>query len=211
VESLSAGDATLRTLADAVLHGKTQEALEAIGKALVDGYSLEDIVVKGVLKAHLEFGEWYDRDPLDALKAWEFCFFTTVKILKALDSKIPAPQNAPLSVLVMTVKGEGHITMRDVIALLLKSKGLKVYSSRKGITLEDVSPFLQNRSLKVIVLSCTEDGTKMVLDKLVRGVRAARPDIRIVASGQFAGFSGADVLLQDPTKLYDTLMGLQRV
>jgi len=200
----------MRTLADAVLHGKTPKALEAIEKALGDGYSLEEIAVKGILKAHLKFGEWYERDPLDALKAWEFCFFTTNKILKALDSKIPVPQNAPFSVLVMTVKGEGHITMRDVIALLLKSKGLKVFSSRKGLTLEDVSPFLLDRSLKIIVLSCTEDGTKPVLDKIVRGVRAARPDIKIVAGGQFAGFSGADVLLQDPTKLYDTLLGLQR-
>jgi len=210
VGTLSGSNDPIEALAGAVLHGNTPLALEAMEKALEARYSFEEIVVRGILKAHLEFGEWYDRDPVGALKAWEFCFFTTNKVLKILDSKIPPPPNPPLSALVATVRSEGHITMRDVITLLLKSKGLKVYSSKKGIMLGDVSQLLSDRSLKCVVLSCTEEGTKATLDAFVKGIRAARPDIKIVAGGPFAGWSGADVVLQDPMKLYDTIMALQK-
>lgn len=206
--TLSGSNDPIEALAGAVLHGNTPLALEAMEKALEARYSFEEIVVRGILKAHLEFGEWYDRDPIGSLKAWEFCFFTTNKVLKILDSKIPVPPNPPPSVLVATVRGEGHITMRDVIAILLKAKGLKVYSSKKGVTLEEVSPFLSENSLKCVVLSCTEDGTKAALDSLVKGIRTARSDVKIVAGGPFAGWSGADVVLQDPLKLYNTVMAL---
>lgn|GEM_PF-631978 len=208
VGSLSAADASLKVLADAVLHGKTPEALEAVEGALGNGHSIEDLVVNGILSAHLKFGEWYERDSLGAVKAWEFCYFTTVKVLKVLDSRIPAPPDAAPSVFVGTVKGEGHVTMRDVITSLLKAKGLRVYSSKKGITLEELKEPLADRALKAVVLSCTESGTKPALETLIKGIRSARPDIKVIAGGQFAGEAGADIVLSDPLRLYDTIMAL---
>jgi len=200
---------SIKKLAGALFTGDTTTALEAANKAIEEKRSVEKIVVKGILKAWVDFGEWYDRDAINALKAYSAVYIASDKVLKFLDSKVITPPDPPFSVLVTTVKGEGHIVMRDVIKLLLKSKGLKVLSAKKWATPEEVSQFLLDRSLKFVVLSCSQDETKAALDTLVKGVRAARPDIKIVAGGHFAGLSGADVILQDPTKLYDTLMGLQ--
>lgn len=201
----------IKNLAGALLAGNSATALEAAGKAIDEKKSIEEIVVKGILKAWVDFGEWYDRDAINALKAYSAVYFATDKVLKFLDSQVITPPNPPFSVLVTTVKGEGHIVMRDVIKLLLKSKGLKVHSPKRWATPEEVSQFLSDRSLKFVVLSCSQSETKAALDALVKEVRAARPDIKIVAGGHFANLSGADVILQDPAKLYDTLMGLQRV
>jgi methanogenic corrinoid protein MtbC1 len=200
----------IKNLAKTLLAGDTDMALKNASEALVKKNSIEEIVVKGILKAWINFGEWYDRDAINALKFYSAVYIASDKVLKFLDSKVITPPNPPFSVLVTTVKGEGHIVMRDIIKVLLKSKGVKVHSAKKWATVEEVSQFLLDKSLKFIVLSCSQDETKAALDALAKQVRAARPDIKIVAGGPFAGFSGADVLLQDPTKLYDTLIGLQR-
>ncbi len=200
------GDEFFALLSDDILCGKTERALEYINSALAQGISLDDIVSKSILVAHLKFADWYEKDPIGSLKAWEFCFFTTNKVLKVLDSKIPAPQNPPFSVVVATARSEGHITMRDVIAIMLKAKGLRVYSWRKGIVAADLEGALSDASLRFVVLSTCEPGTKPILDALMSEVRTKRPDVKIVAGGAFAPRINADLLLNDALKLYQFLV-----
>jgi len=187
------------------LIGDRSEALHALDRAIEADFGVEEIVVKSVLKAHIDFGAWYERDPAGSLKAWDSCFFTTIRVLKVLESKIVAPEKSPFSVLVAAVKGEGHITMRDVMALLLKAKGLNVYNSRRGILLEDISQILSDPSLRFVILTCTEDGTKSTVDTLIKGIRATRPDVKIIAGGPLSESLNVDKVLWDPLKLYDTL------
>jgi methanogenic corrinoid protein MtbC1 len=199
-------DELLAALSDSILHGKTDRALELLETALNQKISLDDVVSKGILDAHLVFAEWYERDNIGSLKAWEFCFFTTNKVLKELDSKIPMPEKPPFSVIVATARSEGHITMRDVIAIMLKAKGLRVYSWRKGIIPPDLAGVLADSTLKYFVLSCCEPVTKPIVDSLIKEVRTKRTDIKIVAGGAFAPRIGADIVLDDPLKLYDELL-----
>lgn len=209
MEHLSGTENLIDILEHAILMGDSHRALEALGRALEAKYSLEDIIGRGIMGAHLKFGDWYKRDPFGSLKAWDSCFLTTMKVLKSIDAKIPSPVNPPFSVLVASAKGEGHITMRDLIVLLLKSKGLKVYSFRRGILLENLSDFMTDPSLKFIVLSSTEDATKPIIDMIIKGVREQRPDIRIIAGGPFAEGVGADIILSDPLKLYNRMISLK--
>jgi methanogenic corrinoid protein MtbC1 len=196
----------LADLSDSILHGKTDHALELLESALSQGITLDDIVSKGILDAHLVFAEWYERDNIGSLKAWEFCFFTTNKVLKVLDSKIPPPEKPPFSVVVATARSEGHITMRDVIAIMLKAKGLRVYSWKRGITPSELDGPLTDSTLKYVVISCCEPGTKPILDSLIKEVRTKRSDVKIVAGGAFAPHIGADFVLNDPLKLYQLLV-----
>ena len=209
MDPLSETENPIDLLEHAILKGDSLSALEALGRALEAKFSLEAIIAQGIMGAHLKFGEWYKRDPSSSLKAWDSCFLTTMKVLKFIDAKIPVPSNPPFSVLVGSVKGEGHITMRDVIALLLKSKGLKVYHFRRGILLEDIAGPLTDTSLKFLILSATEDVTKTTIDGIIKEVRGRRPDIQIIAGGPFAEGAGADINLSAPLELYDTLISLK--
>jgi len=195
----------LESLARAILIGDRSDALQAMDSAIEAGFGVEEIVVKCVLKAHIDFGEWYERDPVGSLKAWDSCFLTSIKVLKVLESKIGVPEKPPFSVLVAAVKGEGHITTKDLIALLLKAKGLNVYNSKRGILLEDISQILSDPSLKFVILTCTEEATKSTIDTLIKGIRDTRPDVKIIAGGPFSGSVDADKVLSDPLRLYDTL------
>lgn len=199
------GGSPLESLARAILIGDRSDALQAMDRAIEAGFEVEEIVVKCVLKAHIDFGEWYERDPVGSLKAWDSCFLTSIKVLKVLESKIGVPEKPPFSVLVAAVKGEGHITTRDLIALLLKAKGLNVYNSKRGILLEDISQILSDPSLKFVILTCTEEATKSTIDTLIKGIRDTRPDVKIIAGGPFSGSVGADKVLSNPLRLYDTL------
>ena len=197
---------TLSELSEAILYGKSDRALELLEKALAEEISFDAIIAESILKAHLAFNDWYARDKIGSLKAWEFCFFTTVKVLKVLDSRIPIPEKPPFSVIVATVHSEGHITMRDVIATMLRGKGLKVYGMKKGITANNIDGPLGDQTLRYVVLSCTEDATKPILDELTKAIRERRPDVRIIAGGAMAPRSGADMVLNDPLKLYPLLI-----
>jgi methanogenic corrinoid protein MtbC1 len=199
-------DELLSELSEAILYGKSDHALELLEKALADKVSFDDIIAESILKAHLAFNEWYARDKIGSLKAWEFCFFTTVKVLKVLDSRIPVPEKPPFSVIVATVHSEGHVTMRDIIATMLRGKGLKVYGMKKGITANNIDGPLADQTLKYIVLSCSEDATKPILEALIKAVKERRPDIQIVAGGAMATRSGADIIINDPLKLYSLLV-----
>lgn len=194
----------------AILSGNGSKGLESANRALAEGFSIDDIITNGILSAWKNFSDWYDRDPMGSLKAWMDCFNATQKILKLLDSTINVQTKPPFSVIVVTVKAEGHTLMRDILALMLKSRGLKVYTSKRGVIAEDLGEPLSDGSLKFVVLSCVEDQSKPNLEKLVKGIRAKRPDVRIIAGGPLAELSIADVLISDPARVYDTLMNLAK-
>lgn len=203
--NLSRGE-LLAELSDAVLNGKSDRALELVDEALARNTGLDDIVAGGILNAHLKFNDWYARDKIGSLKAWEFCFFTTRKVLSLLDSRIATPENPPFSAVVATVYAEGHITIRDVIATLLRAKGVKVYAMKKGITIIDLEGLLADPSLKYIALSCSEDATLPTVLSLVSEIRKKRPNVKVIAGGALAPKVGADAVLSDPLKLYPTMI-----
>ncbi|MGA2572819.1 MAG: cobalamin B12-binding domain-containing protein [Candidatus Methanomethylicaceae archaeon] len=200
----------LKNMATAILSGNGSKGLDSANKALADGFSIDDIITNGVLSAWKDFCDWYTRDPMGSLKAWMDCVNATQKILKLLDSTVNVQPKPPFSVIVATVKAEGHTLMRDILALMLKSRGLKVYTSRRGVLVEDLGEPLSDSSLKFVVLSCIEDQSKPNLEKLVKGIRAKRPDMRIIAGGPLAELSGADMVIADPVRVYDTLMHLAK-
>jgi methanogenic corrinoid protein MtbC1 len=197
----------LEHISKSILSGNGIASVEAVNKALDSGMSIDEIVTNGILKAWSEFSVWYDKDPKESLKAWLDCFNATQKILQLLESKIGSPKDSPFSVLVVTVLGEGHILMRDIIKTMLRAKGLKVYTSRRGVRIDDVSEALSDPKLKFVVLSCIEPPTEAKLRAFVEGVRERRRDVRIIAGGPLAGKSGADLIINDLSKLGSTILG----
>lgn len=172
-------------------------APEAAKSLLSKGIAVEEILLEGVIGAWRKFAEWYDRSPTEALKGWMECYNATNRVLRALESSITPSQDRGFSAIVATVRGEGHVLMRDVISVLLRSKGVRVYSSRKGVTLEDLAEALADPGLKYVVLSCVEEGLNDQVASLIGSVRSMRPGIKVVAGGPQAEKVGADLATSD--------------
>jgi len=197
------GDA-LRRLAESILHGK-QGSQEIALSCLEQGLGVDEILAKGVIGAWLEFAAWYDRDPDGALKGWMESYNATNRVLRALEAAIRAPENPPFSAAVFTVRGEGHVLMRDVLSLLLRSRGVRVYSSRKGLVQEDLADPISDPSLKWLVVSCTEADLNEQVSAIIRWAKQKRPDLRAVAGGPQAEKAGADIVVNDPYDLLKVL------
>ncbi|MDI9644424.1 MAG: hypothetical protein QFX35_04300 [Candidatus Verstraetearchaeota archaeon] len=194
----------LTKLAESMLQGKP-DSRDLARSCLEHGETVEEILVGGVIRAWQDFAAWYERDPDGALKGWMEAYNATNRVLKELESAIPIQQTPPFSVAVITVRGEGHVLMRDVLALLLKSKGVGVYTSKRGVTPEDLEGPLSDPSLKWLAISCTESALNGKVTELIRWAKARRPDIRVVAGGSQAGLVGADLALGGPMDLLGML------
>lgn len=206
-ESLSGRSPDLKGLVTSIIAGEVGSSTTR-AKALLDqGVSIQEILEEGVLRAWSEFAEWYDRDPKGSLNKWFDCYKATDQVLKLLWSYVPEPINPPFSVLVATVLGEGHVLMRDVISLLLASKGIKVYRPRRGITPENLTELLTDGSLKYIVLSCSQEDTREALVNLINHAKRARPDLTIITGGRMAGGMGEDLTFQDLIALLEYISG----
>jgi len=189
-----------------ILLGDSEAAINATLRALDNGLSIEDIMLKGILKAWMDYSEWYQRDPDGALKRWFECYNATYKVLKLLEAKIVPTPNPPFTVLAITVRGEGHVLIKDMLAVLLKAKGLNVFSMKKGVTVGDILEFMSDPSVKFVIISCTQEETRESITDLVKRIRGIRPDLKIVAGGAIAEGLSADIVISDPSKLFETLM-----
>ncbi|MEN3057562.1 MAG: hypothetical protein ABC542_04385 [Candidatus Methanosuratincola petrocarbonis] len=194
----------LGRLVESIFHGKPGSAEIALS-CLEQGFGVDEILTRGVVGAWIEFAAWYDRDPDGVLKVWMESYNETNRVLRALESVIRAPENPPFSAAVFTVRGEGHVPMRDVLSLLLRSRGVRVYSSRKGVVPEDLAEPISDPSLKWLVVSCTEAELNGQVIALIRWAKQKRPDLRVVAGGPQAGKVGADIVANDPSDLLRAL------
>ncbi|MCP8323071.1 MAG: cobalamin B12-binding domain-containing protein [Candidatus Methylarchaceae archaeon HK02M2] len=192
-------------MAKAIFLGDGNVALDATQRALDDGISIQDIVIKAVLKAWVDFSEWHKRDPNGALKRWFDCYTTTNRVLKVLDSKIAPIPNPPFATLLITIRGEGHVLIKDTIATLLKAEGLKVYNLPKGVLIDDISKYLTDPSLKFVIISCTQKETKEAINDLIEMIKRTRSDLKIVAGGPIAEGISADIVISNPSELFKTL------
>jgi methanogenic corrinoid protein MtbC1 len=194
---MSTEDAAFESIAKAILSGNETAALEAATKAIDEGIGIDAIVMESVLKAWSDFCAWYEKDEKESLKAWLDIFNATLGLLKHLEAKTVQPKDRPFSVLVVTVLGEGHVLMREILATLLRARGLKVYTSRKGVRIGDLSEALADPRLRFVVLSCIQSDLQESVQALVKGVKERRKDVTVIAGGPMAAHSGADVVVND--------------
>ncbi|HPC27604.1 MAG TPA: hypothetical protein PKX17_02640 [Candidatus Methanomethylicus sp.] len=191
---------TLEKISDAILSGDAAAAAGATLGAVESGASPYDIIRSGVLKAWANFCIWYERDEKESLKAWLGCFNATLKVLKILDERLAAPP-PPYSVLVATALGEGHVLMKAIISTMLRAKGLKVYSSLRGLRPEDADAALSDPMLRFVVLSCIESGIQGPSRDLIKHVKEKRKDVVTIAGGPAAKDCGADIVTSDLEEL----------
>lgn len=194
----------LDALAESILRGRP-DCREAARSCLSHGCTVEDILTRGVIKAWIDFSDWYGRDPEGALRGWMDSYKATNQVLRELESSLSPPEKPPFSVAVYAVRGEGHVLMRDVLTLLLRSKGLKVYTSKKGAVPEDLEGPLSDPSLKWLVFSCTESALNAQVTRLIELAKRRRPDLKVVAGGSEAGNVGADIVIEGASGLLRVL------
>ncbi|MEM0286368.1 MAG: hypothetical protein QXW34_04440 [Candidatus Methanomethyliaceae archaeon] len=77
----------LNQLANAILSGDCNNAIK-IMKEASKVYPIEDIINNGILAAWSMFSEFYEKDPVNALKNWDLIYITTIKVLKIIEGTI---------------------------------------------------------------------------------------------------------------------------
>jgi len=195
----------IEKISDAILSGNAADAAGATLGAVESGARPYDILRGGVLNAWSDFCIWYERDEKESLKAQLGCFNATLKVLKILDERLAAP-DPPYSVLVATALGEGHVLMKAIIATTLRSKGLKVYSTLRGLRPEDAGDALSDPALRFVVLSRIESGIQGPSKDFIRHAKEKRKDVMTIAGGPAAKDCGADVVTSDLEEL-DRIVG----
>ncbi|MDH5806898.1 MAG: cobalamin B12-binding domain-containing protein [Candidatus Methanomethylicaceae archaeon] len=193
----------LNQLANAILSGDCNNAIK-IMKEASKVYPIEDIINNGILAAWSMFSEFYEKDPVNALKNWDLIYITTIKVLKIIEGTID--EKKP-SIIVATIEGEGHILMKEIIAAYLRSLGFKVYSPKGGINIDKLSNL--DSSIKILVLSCIQDDTEENLKKLIKEVKKLLPDIKIIAGGPIAHRIGADYVVSNILELKNILLNIK--
>ncbi len=194
-------DELIKKVSAAIVAGDAS-ARDAAQACLDAGITLDEIVFKGVFRAWEAFCEWYARDPMESLKRWLDCFNSTYRILRLLDSRLQPPQAGAHAILVCTARGENHVLMRDIVALLLRARGFRVYSYRRGLTVDDLSEALGDNSLRHAVISCIQDDAVQPAAELVDGIKARRPDVTVIAGGPMASRVHADTITDDIESLF---------
>jgi methanogenic corrinoid protein MtbC1 len=192
----------IKAVSKAIMLGDTQ-APNAAQKCLQSGISIDEIVQNGVIKAWEEFCVWYERDPMESLKKWLDCYTATIKVLKLLDSSINLPEAPRASILVATVRGEGHVLMKEITSTLLRARGFKVYNYRKGVTYDDLSECFADPFLRFVVLSCVDEETTPIVRSLVESIRKNKPTLKIFAGGPMAALVDADAVVSDLHVLFE--------
>jgi len=186
----------LRRVSAAIIAGDGT-GREAVQICLDAGIPVDEILFRGVISAWEEFCEWYARDPMGALKKWLDCFNTTYGALRTLESRLPPAGAFAPAILVCTARGENHVLMRDIISVLLKARGLRVYSYRKGLTMDEAYEAMVDRTLQYVVISCIQDDAIKSARDLIEGIRARRPDVKIIAGGPNADQIYPDAVARD--------------
>ncbi len=194
-------DELLRNVSAAIIAGDAS-ARDAAQACLDAGIALDEIISKGVFSAWDEFCLWYARDPMGSLKRWLDCFNSTYRILRLLESGLPPPRAGAPAILVCTARGENHVLMKDIVALLLKARGFKVYCYRRGLAAGDASEATGDASLKYVVLSCIQEDAVQPASELVEGITARRPDVKVLAGGPMADRVHADAVVDGVESLF---------
>jgi len=194
-------DELLRNVSAAIIAGDAS-ARDAAQACLDSGMALDEIISKGVFRAWDEFCLWYARDPMGSLKRWLDCFNSTYRILRLLESGLPPPRAGAPAILVCTARGENHVLMKDIVALLLKARGFRVYCYRRGLAADDASEATGAASLKSVVLSCIQEDAVQPASELGEGITARRPDVKIIAGGPMADRVHADAVVDGVESLF---------
>lgn len=194
----------LRDIMDAIVAGNMAEAKHAVRQALGKGLAPMDIINKGIVAGldlvgeRFATGEMYLPEMmLSAIVSRECIAIATKGVEKG--------KHKPKATMVLgTVKGDLHDIGKNLVALILRSRGFEVIDLGFDVDEEQFINAVRKYKPEILGMSCllttTMEGMKDVIDALTKS--GLRDTVKIIVGGcpvtqEFASKIGADYYGRD--------------
>lgn len=208
----------LQALADNIIKGKKNPAVEMTQQAIAEGIAPQTIVNNGLIAGMAVVGEkfkkneFYVPEVLIAARAMKEC----MALLKPLMAD--AGVQPVGTVVIGTVKGDLHDIGKNLVAMMLQGNGFDVVDMGVDVSPEKFIDAIKQSKAEVIALSAllttTMPGMKQVIDALeAAGIRGS---VKVMIGGapvtqKFSDEIGADGYAPDAASAVDLAKTLKGV
>ncbi len=202
--------ADLQVLADAVISGNRDEALQLTQSALDEGVSPADIVNDGliagmaVVGAKFKANEFYVPEVLIAARAMH----SGMDLVKPLLAETGV--QAKGTVAIGTVKGDLHDIGKNLVAMMLEGGGYEVIDLDVDVTPEAFVEVVNEQQPQIIALSALLTTTMPAMKDTIEALAAAgvRDQVKVMIGGapvtqEYADEIGADGYAPDAASAVD--------
>jgi 5-methyltetrahydrofolate--homocysteine methyltransferase len=167
----------------AVIHGRREEVLERIEKALSEGADAATLLGQELIPAIMSVGERYERKEfyLPQLLAAAEAMRAGFNRLEPLLSEAGAAAKA--RIVMATVEGDIHDIGKNIVCLMLKNHGFEVIDLGKDVTAGRIVDAAEEHKAAVIGLSALMTTTMVRMEDTVRLLRERGLAIPVMVGG----------------------------
>ena len=218
--------ADMQAMADAIIGGKREEAVELVKAALAEGVDPRTILNEGLIAGMNVVGrkfknnEFYVPEVLIAARAMSNHKEAETRpgAMEILKPYLEEAGVEPIGKVVMgTVKGDLHDIGKNLVAMMLKGAGFDVIDLKIDVSAEKFVQAARDNNAKLIGLSALLTTTMPHMKAVVEGVReAGLDDVKIMIGGApvtqaYADEIGADGYGPDAASAVDLAKELLQV
>ena len=179
----------------AIIKGLREDAAK-VARALIDARSPMDIINGEIIPALDTVGEGYDKKEI-YLPSLLMSAEAATSAFDALKPFIPRGKVVQGRILLATVKGDIHDIGKNIVRVVLESRGFEVRDLGRDVSVERVVAALSEGEYDLLGLSALMTTTLPAMEETVRAVKAAYPSIKIMVGGavlnpEYAAKIGAD-------------------
>ncbi len=196
---------TVERIFDAVLMGDKDGISALINKALAEGANARDIVDLHLIPAINEVGKLFDEKKyflpqlIQSAETIKKGFDCVEPLLKQNQGET---EKESIVVVLATVKGDIHDIGKNIVALMLRNYGFKVYDLGKDVSAARIVSEAKQSGAHIIGLSALMTTTMVEMKEVIRLAKAEGLDCRFmiggaVVDGEYAREIGADGYSKD--------------
>ncbi len=199
-----------------VLKGRAKQAAEHIGEALRVGEPAKELLDQVLIPAINEVGELFNQQKyflpqlILSAKAME----EGVAVLEPVLMEAQGDSQGP-TVVIATVKGDIHDIGKNLVAMMMKNYGFRVFDLGKDVDKETIVAAAREHHADVIGLSALMTTTMTYMKEVIEEVHRQGLDVKVIVGGaavtqDYATQIGADGYSEDAVgavELVKRLMG----
>jgi len=205
--------ADLKALADTIIEGDQNKAVEVTRAALEEGIAAKSILEQGliagmnVIGVRFKNNEVYIPEVLIAARAMK-------SAMEILEPELARAGVEPVGKFIIgTVQGDLHDIGKNLVAMMLKGAGFEVIDLGVDVDAEKFIEKAQSTNAHLIGMSTLLTTTMPAMDKTIKAIRQAGITAKVLIGGapvtqNYADKIGADAYAADAPTAVDVAKGL---
>lgn len=179
----------------AIIKGLSREAGE-LAKYMASSHSPMDIINKEIIPALDTVGEGYDKKEI-YLPSLLMSAEAATSAFDALKPFIPKGETIGGKILLATVKGDIHDIGKNIVRVVLESRGFEVRDLGRDVPTSEVLRELYENEYDLVGLSALMTTTLPAMEETVKAVKENFPKVKVMVGGavlnaEYADSIGAD-------------------